>query len=248
MDIIHSVYRNINGAIKTGEIATANRRALSIEERLFRLYLDNNQVSKAALQLDKIKGAVEIGAYFDYKASILEAEGKYQDAIDTIKSTPGAEHSTKRHATSISYLQLKMGDYTAAAATTKAILEPHAFSLRFEETLINYEYAKIKTKGSCSRARLSELVKSSNNDQAKCVAHLLLGNKNEALAAISLEIQRDFSNADMFLRWPVLSELHEEIMKLKEELFRMRRFFPVIDEAANNIIDIHAEAVELATG
>ena len=151
---------------------------------------------------------ITLGGSLDPKPD-TQSPGKYQDEIDTIKSTPGAEHSTKRQATSISYLQLKMGDYSGATATAKSILEPQGFSLRFEDTLINYEYAKIKIKGSCSRARLADLIKYSNNDQAKCVAHLLLGKNNEAVTAISLEIQRDFSNAHMFLRWPVLAEIHK---------------------------------------
>jgi hypothetical protein len=118
-----------------------------------------------------------------------------------------------------------MEDYKGAFEAAKDFLGAHGFSLRYQELIINYEYAKLKLGRSVSKPRLVKL-EGSSSENVKAVAMLLLDKKREALALLKQKSENDYSELNTYLKWPVLEGLRSELGDWKIELLKQRRTFP----------------------
>lgn len=225
MDLLVTVFRDVDAAIQLGEDFTQRRPAGGIETRLFYLYLSEDLIEKAELQISRLAGAVDLDDFLELKVKLLEHQGKYQDAIDILESVASRKGKDKDYAVSVSFIKLIMRDYKGAFDAAKEFLMSHDFNLRYQEIIINYEYARLKLGKSVSKPRLVSL-ETSSSENVKAVAMFLLGKKNEALALLREKSESDYSELTTYLKWPVLEDLRSELREWQAELLKRRRSYP----------------------
>lgn len=238
MDLLVEVFRDPEEAIRLGEDFTERRPATAIETRLFYLYLGEDLAGKASTQLDRLAGALDLDDLLELKIKLLEHQGKYQDAVDILDSIALRKGKDRSYAMSVSFTRLLMKDYKGAFDAAKEFLDAHGFNLRYQEIVINYEFARLKLGKSISKARLASL-ETSNSENVKAVAMLLLDKKKEALALLKHKSESDYSKLISYLKWPVLEGLALELCNWKTELLKKRRTFP--SENSKEIIEVEME-------
>lgn len=223
MQLQQDFYRDHLGAISIGEEFTKSHQANIIEEQLFSLYIQCGEVGKAKKINERLKGYLSEDEYQLNLASILELEGKNQDAVDCLKDTPDKDGFLERHTSHISYLYLVMNDYEKARLSCKELLEKHSFAFRFQREIINYEFAKSKLGKQPSKARLQAIIDQPLDKQVKAVAFILLGEKTQAMKLLEKEAEKRFSTLQQFIKWPVLAEVRPELLELQSRLLLSRR-------------------------
>ena len=170
-----------------------------------------------------MKGILTEEEFFVKTASILEAEGRYQDAIDCIQSTPSKEGFCEKNTSHISFLHLMLKDYEGARSCCRKLLEKHSFDFSFQAEIINYEFAKRCIGKKPSASRLQSIADNPNSKSVKGVALLLLGKTDDAYEILEKESRKQFSELDNFLRWPVLGDIQGRLIGLRTDLYNTRR-------------------------
>jgi len=223
MNVHYDVFRDLSGAISIGrEYLKANRKT-GIETQLVDLYLANNNIPKAREFHAKLKGAIAQGRWLRLEAKIMEFEGRYQDAIDTIQSLPDRRDFEEQQISHLSYLELKMGSPDRAVKRCRDFLDARSFSTHFEAEIINYEYGKKMIGKSVDKRRIDEIAKNTQGETVKGVCYSLLGQDKEALALFRQESEKRFSVIDECLRWPAISRHEKDLREIRENLLKAKR-------------------------
>jgi len=248
MELLYSVYRDIDNAIYIGEKFIRTDYSRLIEKKLFELYLANGDEAKAKKVLGRLKGAVNIEELNKLESRLCESGDDYQTAVDLLESIAKRKGKDENYFSTVSFLLLKMGEFEKARKLCSEFLKPHNFSSRYDVVIINYEYSKIKLGKNPSKARLAEIIKGSARDEVKSVAKLLMGNTRElpsnikeAKEELIKEMEFDYSNIDSYSKWPVLDGVDIDFKLLREKLLSSRRKFPKLSgvcSESDNIVDV----------
>lgn len=223
MGLAYDFYRDIDAGIIIGENFLIKNESLTVQEVLLSSYIQKGEHGKAAQLLPKLRGLIDEENFIRKEADILEARGRYQDAIDKMRTMPEKLGFQETYCVHISYLYLIMKEYEKAQAECKELLDKHAFDLSFEAEIINYEYARFKRKNKVDPKRITPLSTSAKDVSAKAVALLLLGEEEKSFSILKKECEKEFSNVDSFLRWPVLENIKPRLTDLKSDLIKNRR-------------------------
>ncbi len=225
MGVYYDVMRDLSGAISCGRDSLRKNNKISVERRLLSLYLAKGSYDKAREMHNKLKGAIDDSQWLSIDAKILEYEEKYQNAIDIIEILPDRRDFDEQHVPYLSFLELKMGMYGRVIKRCKTFLEKRIFNLKFENVIINYEYAKKMDKGKISLERIAKLADSTESEMVKGVCYSLLGQDDKALSIFSTEAGKKFSLVDDCLRWPVISRHEKELRGIRDDLLKSKRSF-----------------------
>ena len=225
MDVYQNVMRDVPGAIAYGREFLRKNTKVSVERNLINLHLANGSPDKARELHKKLRGAIGLSQWLEIDAEIMEFEGRFQDAIDTIESLPDRRNFEELNTYKLSYLELRMGVYSRAFKRCKTFLTERSFNLKFEVEIINYEYAKLKDGGKLDLKRISNVSEATDNEMVKGVCYALLQKDKDALAIFQVESEKRFSRITQCLRWPVLAGLEKEIAKIRDGLLKAKRSF-----------------------
>lgn len=217
------VYRDIDASIEIGESFLKNNKSEIVEEALLKMYIIKKEIFKAHNLLNKLKGSIDYSQYYDYESDIFENEEKFQDAIDSLKRVPDKEFFHEKYVVQISFMYLKMGEFEKARQTCIDVLQRHNFSNNHQETIINYEFAKLKIGKKVSKERLNKIIANPKNEEIKAVAQLLLGDSDQALKIFKIEMEKRFSKYYQYLRWPVLEGVVDNIYEIGTKLIENKR-------------------------
>lgn len=223
MRVYYDVFRNLGGAIKVGEKFLETKHSPVVESSLLKKFVAAGDTEKARKCLKRLDGAIGIVRHRELEADILEAAGRYQDAIDTINGIPDRREFEEKYTVPVGYNELMMGHYSKAAEWFKGFLEKRSFGSQFQVEIINYEFARLRSGKGLNKERLSRIADSNARPNAQAVAKLLLGDKKAALEILKKEACKEFSNIDTYLRWPVLNEVKAELQQLRKELLASQR-------------------------
>lgn len=223
MDVHYDVFRDLPGAILVGrEFLKANKKTL-VEMKLVDFYLENGTPQKAREIHVGLKGAIDIGRWLRQEAKILEYEGRYQDAIDTIESIPDRRDFKEKYTQELSFLELKMGAPAKAHKRCREFLEERSFAVHFEAEIINYEYSKKLDGKNIAKDRVAGVAEATQSEVVKGVCKSLLGQDAEALEIFRQEAQKRFSRTNDYLRWPAISRHEKELRLIHDDLLKAKR-------------------------
>lgn len=223
IDIHHDIFRDLLGAITYGESFLKSRKDTKVEITSLRKCLLNRAIGKARDYHRKLRGAVDTTSFMLLESDILEAEGRYQDAIDLIESVPDRRDHRERHTVTLSFLELKLGAYAKAKKRCRDLLEERHFSLSCEGELINFEVAKKLDGGDVNKERIAKLLEVTDSQMVKGVCHCLLGSTDRAVEIFREEAEKRFSKIDECLRWPALTAVIPDLQRIREELSKRKR-------------------------
>ena len=223
MEVYYDVFRDLAGGICQGQEFLKRSKNTSVEIKVLNYFLRKNAPQKAREILQKLKGAIDAGRWLRLEASILEYEGRYQDAIDAIESQPDRRDFDERFTTELTFLELKMGAPAKAVKRARAFLEKRSFSASLSGEIINYEYGKKMDGGKINKARVSSVAQATDDEMVKGVCHSLLGEDKEAIKLFHAEADKRFSKIDDCLRWPAISHHQNELQAIRDELLKSKR-------------------------
>lgn len=223
MDVHYDVFRDLAGGISHGQEFLKRNKNTSVEVKVLKFYLIKNAPHKARELHKKLKGAIDTGRWLRLEASILEYEGRYQDAIDAIESLPDRRDFDERFTTDLTFLELKMGAPAKAVKRARTFLEERSFSANLSGEIINYEYGKKMDGRKIDKARVSSVAQATDDEMVKGVCHSLLGEDKEAINLFRAEAEKRFSKIEECLRWPAISHHQKELQAIRDELLRAKR-------------------------
>lgn len=223
MNVFYDVFRDLSGAISFGRGFLKNTKNVSVELKLLELLLANNDPKRARESHLRIKGAIDQSRWVRLEAHILEAEGRYQDAIDAIESISDRRDFDEKYTSELSYLDLKMGSPARAVKRCREFLEQRYFAIRFEAEIINYEYGKMKDGKNIDKKRISSVADATDRQLVKGVCYSLLEQDADAMKIFRTEAEKRFSEIDDCLAWPAISRHQRELKIIKEELLKGKR-------------------------
>ncbi len=223
MDVYYDVFRDLPGAISHGREFLNTNKKVSVEKKLLNFYLNDNAIQRARELHTKLKGALDYGDWLGLEASILEYEGRYQDAIDVIESIPDKRDSKEKYISQLAYLELKMGVPDRAVKRCKEFLDERSFSITFEAEIVNYEYGKKMIGKRIDKKRVDEVAQHAEREIVKGVCYSLLGKDDDALELFRREADKRFSRIDDCLQWPAISRHKTELSAIRDELLKAKR-------------------------
>ena len=223
MEVYFDVFRDLNGAIEYGRSYLKSHKNKSVEVSLLNILLAAEDVVGAREIHASLKGAIEISEYLSIEATILEHEGRYQDAIDALESIPDKREFEETYTNRLSYIELSMGLPARALKRCKAFLNSRSFSMSFEAEIINYEYAKLLDKRKIDQKRINTLLSTTDSESVKGVCLSLLGEESKALEIFRHESTKRFKNIFEYLRWPAIGNLKKELLKIRIDLEKAKR-------------------------
>lgn len=97
MDVSYDVHRDLDSAISCGRSFLKKGKSTSVELHLLSLYLEKGLFAKAREIHSNLQGAVDICQWLRLNATILEYEGRFQDAADVIESIPDKREFEERY-------------------------------------------------------------------------------------------------------------------------------------------------------
>jgi NAD-dependent SIR2 family protein deacetylase len=223
MDVFYDVFRDLGGAIAYANDFLRKNRKTSVEVKLLGFYVQKNTPQKARELHSKLKGSIDAGHWLRMEADILEIEGRFQDAIDTIESIPDRRDFENQFTQHLSFLELKMGLSAKAAKRCRAFLEERSFSTNLSGEIINYEFAKKMEGRGIDKKRISSVSESTDDELVKGVCYSLLDQDRDAMKIFRVESEKRFSKIDECLRWPVISRHKGELETIRDEFAKAKR-------------------------
>ena len=176
---------------------------------LFMAYIESKEIEKAATILEKYKLHISPILTFDYKNSLLEAQGDYDGALSELYKKKNLT-SLLEHNTYI-YLLIKKERYAEAKQFGKDILEPANYSTEDPVLIVNYELARKKLNESPSDKRLNDVLsQNSNEERVKSAVYAILGRKAEMLESIRKSLRKDKTFKYELAKWPVFDQFRQD--------------------------------------
>lgn len=231
--VYYDVCRDLPGAISVARNFLKTRKNVNIEQRLLELYIQKSGAGDKARQMHAdLEGAIDHHQWLFLEAKLMEHEGRFQNAIDTVEALPDRRDFDEKYVSLLSFLELKLERYEKAFKRCKKFLEDRAFNIRYETEIINYEYAKKMDGGRIDGRRIKSVLETTENELTKGVCHSLLGQDKEAVKIFQEEAEKRFSSIDMCLTWPVISHHEAELRAIRQDLVRSKRSFNSLGLAA----------------
>ena len=226
----YNVFRDLSGAIALGEKYLEERSSTEVREILLELYIDAERYADARECLKLLTGTFSAQREMLLEASILEAEGRFQDAIDTLNDLPDKRNFDEKYMHRIAYLELLLEDYEAAEKRLSKFLNERSFNLDFDIHILNYEFSKLKGKGkNPNKRRLESLKTSQKSPEIRAVATYLLEDKVKAMELLSAECEKRFSKIYDYQSWPILRGINSELTDKRIKLEKAKRSLSTLD-------------------
>ena len=223
MDVYYTLFRDYQGAVDIGNEFLERKNSLEVKQKLLNIFLNENRFIEAREIYSEIKPQLSVVSQLEREVSILEREGKYQDAIDVINNIPDKRDFDTRYCHQLSYFELKLEEYNKARTRLKNYLEERSFSTSFGVEIINFEFASLKTGKSVKKTRLNSVIQSSANKDIIAIAHFLSGDEDKAWEILKDRAENDFSKLKDYQRWPVLHKYEAKLKQLEAKLRKAKR-------------------------